>query len=51
MTRELYDKVCAKLTEYENPQDFENFDTYNAVNWEEEFYNLLVEVQKDSEYA
>lgn len=51
MDREMYDKICRILTEYENPDDFENFDEYNSINWEEKFYNLLVEIQNESPYA
>ena len=40
--KELYDHISAMLTDYENQED--NFDNSN-VNWEEEFYHILVNVQ------
>ena len=40
--KELYDHISAMLTDYENQED--NFDKSN-INWEEEFYQILVDVQ------
>jgi len=48
MTREVYDKLCKVLTDYENPSDIENYDD---IDWEMEFYEMLVEIQNDSEFA
>lgn len=39
---EIYDEIVQKLTRYENPEDYEDYDD---VEWESEFYKLLVKIQ------
>ena len=42
--REIYDKMCILLTDYEHREDI-----YEDINWEEELYDMLVEIQNNWE--
>lgn len=39
---EIYDEIVRTLTKYECPEDYEDYDN---VEWEAEFYELLVKIQ------
>ncbi len=49
MSKGMYDHMCKMLTDYENPEDVvdENDEVITDIDWAEEFYDLLVEIQND----
>lgn len=42
---EVYDKMCALLTEYEHPEECEGYEVTA-----EDLYSMLVEIQNNWEY-
>lgn len=40
----IYDKICRLLTDYEHPEP-EDIEYYDEVDWEAEFYEMLVKIQ------
>lgn len=40
--RDIYEELCALLTSYEHPEDYEDYDD---VEWEAELYEMLVKIQ------
>ena len=40
--RDIYEELVTLLTNYEHPEDCEDYDD---IDWEAEFYEMLVKVQ------
>lgn len=40
--RDIYEELCTILTNYEHPEDVEDYDD---VDWEAELYKMLVKIQ------
>lgn len=40
--RDIYDQLVKLLTDYEHP---ENDEDYDEINWEAELYEMLVKIQ------